>query len=597
MAYFPMMTDLSGAETLVIGGGEEGTKKVRVLKDFGARVTLIAPEAREEAVREADRYARRGFETADLDAAEWKLVVAATENRELNRRISEGARERRIPVNVVDDPELCSFIFPAVIRDRNVICSISSGGKSPYVAQLVKEKVRGCWPEGIGRINDRMGEYREQAKREYADREERRRFLRERLMELLNPGTGTTGFTTALLHGGEAFPQGGTLPPVAQVNAFRYERMEDLERVFEHRQAGYAYSRIGNPTVTAFEQRINALEHGQGAVACASGMAALTAAILAVCRSGDEIIAGRGLYGGTIDLFHDLEQLGIHTVFAEKMTGESIRPLITEKTRLVFGEVISNPAQQVLDIPSVAAAAHEAGLPLFVDSTTATPWLIRPLEKGADAVIHSSSKYINGGGNAIGGIIVDGGKFDWNFEKHTALAEFRKFRRRAFMVRLRTDLWENLGGCMAPMNAFLSYIGCETLGLRMKRICGNAAALARVLAGISGIRVNYLGLEQHPDHALAGSLMNGFGGILNFRAGSRERAYRIINALKYAAIASNIGDVRTLVIHPASTLYIRSGVQEREAAGVFDDTVRVSVGIEDPEDLIADFRRAVEAGG
>ena len=408
---------------------------------------------------------------------------------------------------------------------------------------------------------------------------------------------GETGFTTALLHGrdGEDFPQGGTLPPIAQVNAFRYERMEDLERVFEHKQAGYAYSRIGNPTITAFEQRINAMEGGQGAVACASGMAALTAAILAVCRSGDEIVAGSGLYGGTLDLFHDLEQLGIHTVFADRMTGESVRPLITEKTRLVFGEVISNPAQQVLDIPSVAAAAHEAGLPLFVDSTTATPFLLRPLEKGADAVIHSSSKYIDGGGNAIGGIIVDGGRFNWDFDRHTALAGFRKFRNRAFLIRLRTDLWENLGGCMAPMNAFLSYIGSETLGLRMERICSNAAALAEALAGMPGIRVNYLGLKEHPDHELARSLMNGFGGILNFRAGTRERAYRIINALKYAFIASNIGDVRTLVIHPASTLYIRSSVEEREAAGVFDDTIRVSVGIEDPEDLIADFRQAVEA--
>ena len=253
---------------------------------------------------------------------------------------------------------------------------------------------------------------------------------------------GETGFTTALLHGrsGEDFPQGGTLPPISQVNAFRYERMEDLERVFEHKQAGYAYSRIGNPTIAAFEQRINVLEGGQGAIACASGMAALTAAILAVCRSGDEIIAGRSLYGGTLDLFHDLEQLGIHTVFADKMTGDEVRPLITEKTRLVFGEAISNPAQQVLDIPSVAAAAHEAGLPLFVDSTTATPCLLRPLEKGADVVIHSSSKYINGGGNAIGGIIVDGGRFNWDFDRHTALAGFRKFRNHAFLIRLRTDL-------------------------------------------------------------------------------------------------------------------------------------------------------------
>lgn len=191
MAFFPLMTDLSGKDVLVIGAGGEGTKKVRVLKDFGARVTLVAPEALEEAVREADRYERRGFEDADLDRTEWTLAVAATNDRELNRRISEDARKRRIPVNVVDDPELCSFIFPALIRDGDVVCSVSSGGKSPYVAQLVKERVRNCWPEGIGRINDRMGAYREQAKREYADRDDRRRFLRKKLEELLDPGAGT----------------------------------------------------------------------------------------------------------------------------------------------------------------------------------------------------------------------------------------------------------------------------------------------------------------------------------------------------------------------------------------------------------------------
>ncbi len=190
MAFFPMMTDLSGKDVLVIGAGEEGTRKVHVLKDFGARVALVAPEALEDAVREAELYDRRGFEEADLDRVEWMLAVAATNDRELNRRISEGARKRRIPVNVVDDPELCSFIFPALIRDGDVVCSVSSGGKSPYVAQLVKERVRNCWPEGIGSINDRMGEYREQAKQAYENREDRRRFLREKLEELLDPGAG-----------------------------------------------------------------------------------------------------------------------------------------------------------------------------------------------------------------------------------------------------------------------------------------------------------------------------------------------------------------------------------------------------------------------
>lgn len=403
-------------------------------------------------------------------------------------------------------------------------------------------------------------------------------------------------FNTKLLHGktSTGYVQRELLPPVSQVTAFQYESMEDLERVFRHKKMGYAYTRIGNPSVAALEQRINELEGGAGAICCSSGMSAISAALLAVCSSGDEIIAGNGLYGGTIDLFHDLEKLGIHTVFAKNLTGDEIRALITSKTKVVFGELISNPALSVLDVPDAAAAAHEAGIPLFVDSTTATPYIARPLSLGADVVIHSTSKYINGGGNSIGGVIVDGGKFDWDFDRFSALDGFKNYGKMAFSVRLRTDIWENLGGCMAPMNAFLSFIGADTLGLRMERICGNADALAKALAGEPDIKVNYLTLESHPFHKYVEKELNGKGGgILNFRAGSKERAYRIINSLKYAFIASNIGDLRTLVIHPASTLYIRTCKEEMEAAGVYEDTVRVSVGIEDKEDLIWDFLNAV----
>ena len=405
-------------------------------------------------------------------------------------------------------------------------------------------------------------------------------------------------FNTRLLHGRTAtgYGQREILPPVSQVTAFQYESMEELEKVFQHKRMGYAYTRIGNPTLAAFEQKLNELEGGAGAVCCSSGMSAISTALLAVCESGDEIIAGSGLYGGTIDLFHDLKKLGIRTTFVSEMRKETLEPLITEKTKVIFGELISNPSLTVLDIPEVAETAHKAGIPLFVDSTTATPYLVNPISLGADVVIHSTSKYINGGGNSIGGIIIDSGKFPWDFDKHTALSEFRKYGKMAFLLRLRTDIWENLGGCMAPMNAFLSYIGVDTLGLRMKKIGENADALARALEKEPDITVNYLTLESHPYHAYVEKELNGSGGgILTFRCGSKERAFRIINALKYALIASNIGDIRTLVIHPASTLYIRSGKEEREAAGVYDDTIRVSLGIEDKEDLIQDFLHAVEA--
>ena len=409
----------------------------------------------------------------------------------------------------------------------------------------------------------------------------------------MEPGCG---FNTGLLHGRGArgYGQREILPPISQVTAFCYENMEELEKVFAHKSMGYAYTRIGNPTLAAFEQKINELEGGIGAISCSSGMAAISSALLAICQSGDEIIAGRGLYGGTIDLLRDLEKLGIHTVFADVLDKDSVRRLATDRTRAVFGEVISNPSLNVLDIREVAEAAHEAGIPLIVDSTTATPYLTRPVMYGADIVIHSTSKYINGGGNAIGGIIVDAGRFKWDFEKHTALSGHRKYGKMAFLLRLRTDLWENLGGCMAPMNAFLSYTGLDTLGLRMERICANADALAHALENEKDIKVNYLTLPSHPYHSFVTSQLGGYGGgILTISAGSRERAFKIINSLKYALIASNIGDMRTLVIHPASTLYIHSDAEETRAAGVYDDTIRVSLGIEDPEDIIEDFISAV----
>ncbi|MCR5507949.1 MAG: PLP-dependent transferase [Lachnospiraceae bacterium] len=405
-------------------------------------------------------------------------------------------------------------------------------------------------------------------------------------------------FNTKLLHGktSRGYASREMLPPISQVSAFRYESMEELEKVFAHKSMGYAYTRIGNPTIAAFEQRISELEGGVGAVCCSSGMSAIASALLAVCGSGDEIITCSGLYGGTIELLHDLEKLGIHTVYTAEMNGDSIRPFINERTKVVFGELIANPSLKVMDVAGTAAAAHEAGIPLFVDATTATPYLARSLSMGADAVIHSTSKYLNGGGNSIGGIIVDGGKFKWDADKHTALSDYKKYGPMAFSVRLRNDIWENIGGCMAPMNAFLNYIGTDTLGLRMERICDNADKLARALYEIEGIKVNYLTLPDHPYNKIAKEELRGLGGgILSFRAGSKERAFKIIDSLKYAMIASNIGDLRTLVIHPASTLYNKTAVEEMNAAGVYEDTVRVSVGIEDAEDLVEDFVQAVKS--
>ena len=403
-------------------------------------------------------------------------------------------------------------------------------------------------------------------------------------------------FNTKLLHGKAVirYQDGATLPPITQSNAFQYEDFQSLERVFSHKAMGFAYSRIGNPTIAAFEQRVNELEGGAGAIATSSGMAAITLALLCILSPGDEIIAGSGLYGGTIDLFHDLEKLGIHTRFAHPMTPETVALLLNERTRALFGELISNPALHILDVAGVARLAHDHQIPLIVDNTTATPWLARPLSLGADIVVHSSSKYLNGSGAAISGVIVDGGTFAWDMARYPALDGFQKWGRLAFLMRLRTDLWENFGACLAPANAFLNIIGLETLGLRMERICANAAALAAALDRLDGVSVQHPTLPSHPSHSLSQCQLGGRGGgILTLRVGSKERAGEILNRLRYAVIASNIGDVRTLVIHPASTLFRKNTSEQRADAEVYDDTIRVSVGIEDVEDLIEDFTRAI----
>lgn len=405
-------------------------------------------------------------------------------------------------------------------------------------------------------------------------------------------------FSTQLLHGKGVgkYPDGATIPPISQVSAFAYDTAEALEKVFDNRAPGYAYTRIGNPVVADFERRVNALENGIGAVACASGMSAVAAALLNILGSGDEIIAGSGLFGGTIDLFGDFEALGIHTKFVRHMTVEEIEPLITEHTKVVFGEVIGNPGLDVIDVRAVSDFLHARGIPFIADSTTATPYLFRPIDFGADIVIHSSSKYMNGGGNSISGIIVDSGRFSWDVERYPGLEKYKKFGPFAYLARLRNDIWRNMGGCLAPMNAFMNIVGMETLGLRMKAICHNAHQLALVISELGGISVNYPLLPGNPYEILARQQFQGLGGgILTLRPGSKERAYKLMNNLKYALNATNIGDVRTLVIHPASTIYVHSTESQKQAAGVYEDTIRVSVGIEDTEDLIEDFISAIQS--
>lgn len=403
------------------------------------------------------------------------------------------------------------------------------------------------------------------------------------------------GFNTTLLHGvKQKNPEGATHPPIFQSSAFRFEHAEDIEKIFTNKAMGFAYTRINNPTVDAFEQRVTFLEGGLASVACASGMAAISSALLNILQTGDEIVAAAGLYGGTVELFDDFGNLGIHTRYVEVNKPDEYEKLINEKTRIIFAETIGNPKLDVTDIEAVAKIAHEHNIPLVIDNTVATPYLVKPILLGADIVIHSSSKYMNGNSDAISGVITWGGKFKFD-DKYPLMKAYRKFGNFGYIARLRNDIFRNLGGCLSPQNAFLNILGLETLGLRMERQCANALKLAKFLNDLdAGIEVNYLGLFGHEYYELAEKQFNNvFGALVTFRCGSKERAYRILNALKLPYILSNIGDTKTLVIHPASTIAVHLSQEEQEKSGIFEDLIRISVGIEDIEDLKQDFAQAI----
>lgn len=401
------------------------------------------------------------------------------------------------------------------------------------------------------------------------------------------------GFNTDCLHKGILKNEKATITPIYQVSAFGYNTMEELEKVFAGKESGFAYTRIGNPTVSAFEARINALEHGFQAVASSSGMAAISQGLMAFLSSGDEIIASSGLYGGTIELFSCLSQFGIKVLYTNDFSLENLSKLYNPNVKAVFAETIGNPSLEIIDIQEISSFAHSKKIPFVVDNTVATPFLCNPIDFGADIVIHSSSKYINGSANSISGVIVYSGKFQWDFEKFPALKNYKAFSSLSYLVRLRKEFEASFGGCLSPFNAYMNIIGLETLGLRMEKISNNAYSLALSLSKIPGIKVNYPLLSEKK--ALSQKYLKGFGGgIITIGAGSKEKAFKIINSLKIATVASNIGDVRTLVIYPKTTLFLHNSEEEQKSAGVFDDTIRISVGIEDVQDLIEDFQNAIK---
>lgn len=392
---------------------------------------------------------------------------------------------------------------------------------------------------------------------------------------------------------------GATMMSICQSSAFAYETAEGLESVFAGREPGYVYSRIANPTVTQFERRLATLENGRGAVACASGMAAISTLVLALAGAGDEVVVGHSIFGGTYSLFRQtLSRYGITARFVEATDVEAYGRAITDRTRLVFVESLGNPRLDVPDLAAIAGKARAQGVAFAVDNTVPTPLLLQPKTFGADLVLHSTSKFINGHGSAIGGVLVDCGTFDWSSPRYSHLhALHRRAGDLALLAYVRNQIARDLGGCFSPFHAFLTSIGLETLGVRMERHCANAARVAGFLAQHPRVReVRYPGLAAHPDHAVARrQFSGGYGALLTLRLGDKKQCFRFINGLKWARNLANLGDTKTLVVHPASTFCRDLTADERRAVGVSDDLVRLSVGIEHADDIVADMDQSLSA--
>ena len=416
---------------------------------------------------------------------------------------------------------------------------------------------------------------------------------------------------TVAVHGGlQPDPvTGARAVPIYQSNAYKFENTEHAANLFALKEQGYIYTRIHNPTVTVFEERVAQLEGGIGSLAVASGMAAITLAILNIAGAGDEIVSASTLYGGTYNLFATtLPKYGITTHFVDPSDPENFRNAITPKTKAIFAETIGNPSLHVLDIKAVANIAHEAGIPLIVDNTFATPYLCRPIEHGADIVVHSATKWLLGNGTTLGGVIVDGGKFDWNSEKFPGfitpdpsyhnLVYAEALGPAAYIVKARVQLLRDLGPAISPFNAFQFNLGLETLHVRMKEHVANTRKVVKYLDQHPAVEwVLYPEHEKHPARELAKQyLPNGAGAVVVFGIkGGKEAGRKLIDNVNLWSHVANVGDAKSLIIHPASTTHQQLSAEDLKASGVTEDLVRLSVGIENVEDLIEDLEQAIYA--
>ena len=420
----------------------------------------------------------------------------------------------------------------------------------------------------------------------------------------------STGFDTLALHAG-AQPDpatGARATPIYQSAAFVFPDADFAAGLFNIERTGHVYSRLSNPTSAVLEERIAALEGGVGAIATASGQAAMHLAVATLLGAGDHIVASRSLYGGSHNLLaYTLPRFGIDTTFVDPRSPAAFGAAIRDNTRLLFGEILGNPGLEVLNVPAVAATAHDSGLPLLVDATFATPHLCQPIALGADLVLHSATKFLSGHGIVIGGLLVDGGAFDWEasgkfatlcepYDGFHGLVFAEEFGPQAFLTRARREGIRDFGACMAPTTAFHILQGLETLPLRMARHVANARAVAAHLAGHEAVQaVIYPELPSHPDRALAAELLpKGAGAVLSFElAGGRSAGRAFIEGLSLFSHLANVGDAKSLVIHPASTTHHRMDADALAAAGIGEGMVRLSIGLEDPQDLIDDLNRAL----
>ncbi len=422
-------------------------------------------------------------------------------------------------------------------------------------------------------------------------------------------GPRPTGFDTLALHAGQAPDPttGARATPIYQSASFVLPDSDFAAGLFNIERAGHVYSRLSNPTNAVLEERIAALDGGVGALATASGQAAMHLAVATLCSAGDHIVSSRSLYGGTHNLFqYTLPRFGIETSFVDPREPAAFAAAIRPETRLIFAEILGNPGLEVLDVPAVSDMAHAHGLPLLVDATFSTPWLCQPLALGADLVMHSATKFLSGHGVVIGGLLVDGGSFDWAAGQFPTLNEpysgfhdlvfSEEFGPAAFINRARKEGARDFGACMSPMTAFHILQGLETLPLRMARHVANAQHLAEFLADHPAVEsVGYPGLPEHPEHMVAKRILpRGPGAVFGFTVkGGRAAGQALIDRLTLFSHLANVGDAKSLVIHPASSTHHRMDARALAAAGISDGLVRLSVGLEDPVDLIDDLSRGL----